>query len=53
MQFIELFDVKLQMLGIHQLQNAATATCVALCLRDKGYNLYIYFLFEFIFELCR
>ncbi|KAF1888847.1 hypothetical protein Lal_00036889 [Lupinus albus] len=29
----KLIDVKLQMLGIHQLQNAATATCVALCLR--------------------
>ncbi|XP_019081779.1 dihydrofolate synthetase isoform X3 [Vitis vinifera] len=37
--FIELFDVKLQMLGIHQLQNAATATCVALCLRDKGWRI--------------
>lgn len=36
MQFIELFDVKLSMLGSHQLQNAATATCAALCLRDQG-----------------
>ncbi|XP_047323375.1 dihydrofolate synthetase isoform X2 [Impatiens glandulifera] len=32
---IELVDVKLFMLGTHQLQNAATATCVALCLREK------------------
>ncbi|GMN44459.1 hypothetical protein TIFTF001_013662 [Ficus carica] len=30
----ELFDVKLYMLGSHQLQNAVTATCTALCLRD-------------------
>ncbi|XP_052205466.1 dihydrofolate synthetase isoform X2 [Diospyros lotus] len=34
--FIELFDVKLSMLGSHQLQNAATATCAALCLRYQG-----------------
>ncbi|CAH2068865.1 unnamed protein product [Thlaspi arvense] len=34
--FIELLDVKLSMLGSHQLQNAATATCAALCLRDQG-----------------
>ncbi|GER49805.1 folylpolyglutamate synthase [Striga asiatica] len=37
--FIELFDVRLRMLGSHQLQNAATATCAALCLRDLGWNL--------------
>ncbi|KAE9604888.1 putative dihydrofolate synthase [Lupinus albus] len=34
----KLIDVKLQMLGIHQLQNAATATCVALCLRYLGWK---------------
>ncbi|KAF5950731.1 hypothetical protein HYC85_012724 [Camellia sinensis] len=32
-QAIELFDVKLSMLGSHQRQNAATATCASLCLR--------------------
>ncbi|CAK9176968.1 unnamed protein product [Ilex paraguariensis] len=37
--FIELFDVKLCMLGTHQLQNAATATCAALCLRDQGWRI--------------
>ena len=36
MQFLELPDVKLCMLGSHQLQNAATATCAALCLRNLG-----------------
>lgn len=35
-QFIELFNVKLSMLGHHQLKNAATATCAALCLRGQG-----------------
>lgn len=39
MQFIELLDVKLCMLGPHQLQNAATATCAALCLQNQGENL--------------
>ncbi|XP_019452378.1 PREDICTED: dihydrofolate synthetase isoform X1 [Lupinus angustifolius] len=34
----KLIDVKLQMLGSHQLQNAATATCVALCLRYLGWK---------------
>lgn len=45
MQFIELFDVRLSMLGPHQLQNAATATCASLCLRDQGADLgfYIHF----------
>ncbi|KAI3471198.1 hypothetical protein Pfo_027861 [Paulownia fortunei] len=38
-QFIELFDVQLRLLGSHQLQNAATATCAALCLRDQGWKL--------------
>ncbi|CAK8570272.1 unnamed protein product [Lathyrus sativus] len=33
----KLRDLKLQMLGDHQLQNAATATCVALCLRSLGW----------------
>ncbi|XP_043696929.1 dihydrofolate synthetase isoform X3 [Telopea speciosissima] len=37
--FVELFDVKLCMLGHHQLQNAVTATCTALCLRGQGWNL--------------
>ncbi|KAK4487342.1 hypothetical protein RD792_006044 [Penstemon davidsonii] len=37
--FIELFDVKLRLLGSHQLQNAATATCAALCLRHQGWSL--------------
>lgn len=36
---IELYDVKLRMLGWHQLQNAATATCAALCLRDQGWRI--------------
>ncbi|CAL5364027.1 unnamed protein product [Camellia sinensis] len=36
---IELFDVKLSMLGSHQLQNAATATCAFLCLRDQSQKL--------------
>lgn len=35
-QFIELFDVRMRLLGSHQLQNAATATCAALCLRNQG-----------------
>jgi folylpolyglutamate synthase len=33
---VELSDVNLRMLGHHQLQNAVTATCVSLCLRDQG-----------------
>lgn len=37
--FTELFDVNLSMLGRHQLQNAVTAACVALCLRDQGWRL--------------
>ncbi|KAJ4950826.1 hypothetical protein NE237_027658 [Protea cynaroides] len=37
--FVELLDVKLCMLGHHQLQNAVTATCTALCLRDQGWTL--------------
>jgi len=36
MQYIELNDVHLSMLGRHQLQNALTAACAALCLRDQG-----------------
>ncbi|ESQ46800.1 hypothetical protein EUTSA_v10027718mg [Eutrema salsugineum] len=35
---VELGDVNLRMLGHHQLQNAVTATCVALCLRDQGWG---------------
>ncbi|KAL1225603.1 Dihydrofolate synthetase [Cardamine amara subsp. amara] len=34
---VELSDVNLCMLGHHQLQNAVTATCVSLCLRDQGW----------------
>ncbi|KAL5071159.1 hypothetical protein RYX36_022046 [Vicia faba] len=33
----KLHDLKLQMPGDHQLQNAATATCAALCLRSLGW----------------
>ncbi|KAL0403212.1 UNVERIFIED_CONTAM: Dihydrofolate synthetase [Sesamum radiatum] len=36
---IELFDVQLRLLGSHQLQNAATATCTAICLRNQGWKL--------------
>ncbi|XP_061350278.1 dihydrofolate synthetase-like [Gastrolobium bilobum] len=35
----KLLDVKLQMPGGHQLQNAATATCLALCLRNLGWRI--------------
>ncbi|KEH40416.1 putative dihydrofolate synthase [Medicago truncatula] len=35
----KLHDLKLQMPGAHQLQNAATATCVALCLRNLGWRI--------------
>ncbi|PSS32343.1 Dihydrofolate synthetase [Actinidia chinensis var. chinensis] len=38
-QFVELFGVKLSMLGSHQLQNATTATCASLCLRDQGWKI--------------
>ncbi|KAM4076175.1 hypothetical protein ACJW30_12G043200 [Castanea mollissima] len=37
--FLELLDVKLCMLGSHQLQNAATATCAVLCLRNLGWRI--------------
>lgn len=37
-QIVELGDVNLRMLGHHQLQNAVTATCASLCLRDQGIN---------------
>ncbi|THU53531.1 hypothetical protein C4D60_Mb10t15380 [Musa balbisiana] len=33
--FITLPNVNLHLLGAHQLQNAVTATCTALCLRDQ------------------
>ncbi|XP_074291663.1 dihydrofolate synthetase-like isoform X2 [Silene latifolia] len=36
---IELYDVNFSMLGYHQLQNAVTATCAALCLRDQGWQI--------------
>ncbi|XP_038686567.1 dihydrofolate synthetase isoform X2 [Tripterygium wilfordii] len=38
-QHVELDDVKLSMLGSHQLRNAATATLAALCLRDQGWKM--------------
>ncbi|KAL7221822.1 hypothetical protein ACSBR1_023712 [Camellia fascicularis] len=38
MLVIELFDVKLSMLGSHQLQNVATTTCAFLCQRDQAYT---------------
>lgn len=37
--FVDLRDVKLRMLGNHQLQNAVTATCAALCLRSEGWRI--------------
>uniref|UniRef100_A0ACD5X2L5 Uncharacterized protein n=1 Tax=Avena sativa TaxID=4498 RepID=A0ACD5X2L5_AVESA len=42
---MELHDVKLQMLGGHQLQNAVTASCTALCLRQLGNEKYEFILF--------
>ncbi|CAL9120943.1 unnamed protein product [Musa acuminata var. zebrina] len=35
--FITVPNVNLHLLGAHQLQNAVTATCTALCLRDQGW----------------
>ncbi|URE42167.1 Mur ligase middle domain [Musa troglodytarum] len=35
-EFITLPNVNLHLLGAHQLQNAVTAACTALCLRDQG-----------------
>ncbi|CAM8974675.1 unnamed protein product [Rhodiola kirilowii] len=35
---IELLDVNIYMLGSHQLQNAAAATCAALCLREQAHT---------------
>ncbi|KAF0911271.1 hypothetical protein E2562_008028 [Oryza meyeriana var. granulata] len=37
--FIELHDVKLQLLGDRQRQNAVTACCTALCLRELGWDI--------------
>ncbi|XP_006664219.3 dihydrofolate synthetase [Oryza brachyantha] len=37
--FIELHDVKIQLLGDHQRQNAVTACCTALCLRELGWDI--------------
>ncbi|KAK9145596.1 hypothetical protein Sjap_005499 [Stephania japonica] len=36
--FIDLLDVRLHMLGKHQLQNAVMAACTSLCLRNQGWN---------------
>ncbi|XP_057840201.2 dihydrofolate synthetase isoform X1 [Cryptomeria japonica] len=36
---IELFGVRLRMIGYHQLQNAVTAVCIALCLRSQGWRI--------------
>ncbi|RZC84897.1 hypothetical protein C5167_047682 [Papaver somniferum] len=35
----ELFDVRMPMVGSHQLQNAVTATCAALSLREQGWRI--------------
>ncbi|CAN1267638.1 Dihydrofolate synthetase [Linum perenne] len=37
-QSLELSDFNLQMLGKHQLQNAVTAACTTLCLRNQGWR---------------
>ncbi|KAL8142478.1 hypothetical protein V2J09_015510 [Rumex salicifolius] len=37
--FIELLDINLLMLGHHQLRNAATAVCAALCLQHQGWRI--------------
>ncbi|CAN6452641.1 unnamed protein product [Victoria cruziana] len=37
--FAEFLDVKLQMLGRHQLQNAITAACTALLLHNQGWEI--------------
>lgn len=54
-QSVELRDLKLCMLGTHQLRNAMTAACAALCLRDQGeaYSMLFFVLFEqyFIVDL--
>ncbi|KAJ8748101.1 hypothetical protein K2173_023503 [Erythroxylum novogranatense] len=36
---IRLSDLKMHMLGSHQLQNASTAACMVLCLRDQGWRI--------------
>ncbi|XVE64334.1 hypothetical protein DITRI_Ditri07aG0093400 [Diplodiscus trichospermus] len=36
---IELCGLNLSMLGTHQLRNAVTATCTALCLRNQGWRI--------------
>ncbi|KAM7273606.1 hypothetical protein ACFE04_028270 [Oxalis oulophora] len=36
---LELSDVNLSMFGRHQLQNAVTAACAALCLRHQGWRI--------------
>jgi len=36
---IELCDVNLKLLGDHQRQNAVTASCTALCLRNLGWDI--------------
>ncbi|XP_010671519.1 dihydrofolate synthetase isoform X2 [Beta vulgaris subsp. vulgaris] len=37
--YINLKDVNISMIGYHQLQNAVTATCAALCLRNQGWRI--------------
>lgn len=44
-QFIKLLDVKLSLIGAHQLQNATAAACAALCLRDQGDRFILLFFF--------
>lgn len=36
---IDLHNVKIQLLGNHQLQNAVTSICTALCLRNQGFRI--------------
>lgn len=36
---VELFDLRLRMIGHHQLHNAVTAVCSALCLRSQGWKI--------------
>ncbi|CAA6661041.1 unnamed protein product [Spirodela intermedia] len=37
--FSDFSNVKLRMIGHHQLQNAITAACASLCLRDQGWEI--------------
>lgn len=37
--YADISNIKLQMIGNHQLQNAVTSTCTALCLRSQGWKI--------------